>query len=109
MRRPSGTPVPSSCLRYPPGAFHVLVFFFPVLFSIVVTSLGTERAVLYSSHEFVCLSCMRLFLSFFSSSWCQGLAAACDCGTTGTFFNVFIKNYIGTQSEDLSTAKVHVS
>ena len=36
----------------------------------------------------VCFSCICLFvllLSFFSSSWCRGLAAVCDCGTPWTF------------------------
>ena len=46
---------------------------------------GVERAGLYASCAFVCLFfilfCTRKFLSFFSSSWCQGLAAACDCDT----------------------------
>ena len=55
----------------------VLVFFSP--FSIVITSLGEERAGLYTFRAFVCLLCTR-FLSLFSSSWYQRMAAACDCG-----------------------------
>ena len=42
----------------------------------MITSLGEEKAGLCASREFVCLFCMRQFLSLFSSSWCQGLAAA---------------------------------
>ena len=51
----------------------------------MITSLGEERAGLYASRALVCLFCTRQFLSFFSVSWCQGLAAACDCGTLWTF------------------------
>ena len=62
----------------------VLVFFSP--FSIAITTLGEERA------GSVCFSCVSLFcacwfISFSSSSsWSQGLAATCDCGTPGLFF-----------------------
>ena len=44
----------------------------------------------------VCFSsmCICLFilhmLIFFSSAWCQGLAAACDCGTSWTFLLTFL-------------------
>ena len=54
-----------------------LTLCFRVLFSIVITSLGEERAGLCASRAFVFLFCARQCLSFFSSSWCQGLAAAC--------------------------------
>ena len=30
-----------------------------------------------------------MFLSFFSSSWCQGLAVVCDCGIPWTFLLTF--------------------
>ena len=50
------------------------------LFSIVIISLGEEGASLCVSRAFVCLLCARYVLSFYSSSWCQGLAAASDCG-----------------------------
>ena len=81
------------------GAFHAesllfVLVFFSVLFGIVITSLGEERAGLCAFRTFVCLFCTHLFLSFFSSSWCQGLAAARDCGTPWTFlltlFNICI-------------------
>ena len=62
------------------GSFHVEFccfdacssIYLSVLFSIVITSLGEERADLYDS-AFVCLFCMRYFLSVFSSSWSQCL------------------------------------
>ena len=54
-------------------------------FSILNNSLGEERAGLCASRPFVCLFCECMFLSFFPSSWCQGLAAACDCGIPWTF------------------------
>ena len=60
-------------------------------FSIVITSFGEERAGLWSSHAFVCLFCTSQFLTFFSSSWCQGLAAACDCGNPWTFLLNFLE------------------
>ena len=49
----------------------------------MITSFGEEMAGLYASRVFVCLSCMRFIFVFvfFSSSWCQGSAADCDCGT----------------------------
>ena len=50
-----------------------------ILFSIVVTPLGEERAGLYVSLAFVCLSCMRYFLCVFFS-WCRVSAAESDCG-----------------------------
>ena len=71
------------------GLLFVLMFFvclfFSVIFSIVITSLGEERAGLCASPAFVCLFCTRQFVFFFSYSWFQGLAAACDCGTPWTF------------------------
>ena len=66
--------------------FHLFSF----LFSIMITSLGEERAGLCASRSFVCLFCTRQFMSFFSSSWCQRLAAACDCGTPLTFPLTFL-------------------
>ena len=61
-----------------------------VLFSIVVISLGKERAGLCASRAFVYLFCTRQFLSFFPSSWCQKLAAACDCDTPWIFLLFFV-------------------
>ena len=58
----------------------VLVFFSP--FSIVITSLGEERANLSAFHTFVRF--VLLDLSVFSSSWGLGRAAVCDCGTPWT-------------------------
>ena len=70
----------------------VLVFLFSP-FSIVITSLGEEGAGLCASRAFVCLFCTRLFVSFFSSSWCQGLAAASDCGTPWTFLLTLLTRF----------------
>ena len=45
----------------------------------------------------MCFSCICLFgftckfLSFFSSSWCRGLAAAYDCGTPWTLLLTFFE------------------
>ena len=55
--------------------------------SIVITSHGEESAGLYASRAFLCLSCLRYFLSFFSSSWCHGVAAV--CGSHRTFHLTF--------------------
>ena len=61
---------------------HALLFllFFPVLFSIVIIAFGEEGAGKYVSRVLVSLFCTRQFLSFLSSAWRQGLAAACECG-----------------------------
>ena len=53
---------------------------FSVCFSILIISLGEEGAGLCAFRTFVCLFCACMFLSFFASSWCRGLAAVCDCG-----------------------------
>ena len=62
------------------------MFFSP--FSIVITSLGEERANL-SAFPYVCSICACLVLSVSSSSWCLGRAAVCDCGTPGLFSYFF--------------------
>ena len=62
---------------------------FSVCFSILITSLGEEGAGLCAPRAFVCLFCAFMFLSFFSSSWCRGLAAVCDCGIPWTFLSTF--------------------
>ena len=63
----------------------VLVFFFSVLLSIVITSHGEEGAGLCASRAFVCVFCTRQFLSVFSSFCSQ----ACDSGTPWTFSLTF--------------------
>ena len=67
----------------------VVVFFFPFLFTIVITSIGEDSAGLCVSRAFVCFIYTRKFLSFFSSSWCQGLAASCVFDTPWTFLLMF--------------------
>ena len=60
-------------------------------------------------HLFVCFAHVS-FCSFFSSSWCQGLAAVCDCGTPWifllTFFYNFGQNSIQTDEMLLNSANV---
>ena len=77
----------ASCFKVFPCEALASCFF--ILFSIVITSLGEEGAGLCASRAFVCLFCTCKFLSFFSSSWCQGLAAVCDCGTPWSFLLTF--------------------
>ena len=68
--------------------------FVSALFSIVITSLGEKRAGLYGPRAFVYLSCIRCFLSLFSSSWYQGLAVANDCGTPWLLTFYVITSYL---------------
>ena len=48
----------------------------------------------------MCFSCLCLFilhaytLFIFSSSWCQGWAAACDCGTPWSFLLIVLSNVL---------------
>ena len=63
----------------------MLLFFFSILFSITITSLGDDGAGLYVSHASVCLFCIHNSVSYLSSSWCHRASVACDCGTTWTF------------------------
>ena len=58
-----------------------LVLFSP--FSIAITSLGEERAGLGAFRAFV------RFAFVWTSSWCLGWAAVCDCGTPWTSFTFF--------------------
>ena len=51
--------------------FHV----FEVLFSIMITSFGEERAGLYVSHAFAVLSCICLFLFLLVSGMGCGILA----------------------------------
>ena len=98
-------------------AFHVESYFAPcshvfsVLFSIVIPSLGEERAGLYASLAFVCLSGIRYFFVFISSTCCVyvwvgwgagGSAADCDCGSPWTFHFTFWTHNASSQ-ENLSS------
>ena len=58
------------------------MFFTP--FSIAITSLGEEIANLSAFRTYVRFT-LVCFFSVFSSSWCLGRAAVCDCGTPWTF------------------------
>ena len=75
----------ASCFKVFPCSLSSC-FFIP--FSIVITSLGKEEAGLCTSGAFVCFVRVS-FCHFFSSSWCRGLAAVCDCGTPWTFLLTF--------------------
>ena len=84
-----------SCVVYTMGR---LIFFkssrdlcprFSVCLSILITTLGEDEAGLCASRKFVCLFCASMILSFFSSSWCQGLAEVCNCGIPWTFLLIF--------------------
>ena len=79
----------------PTLCYFVLVIFSP--FSIVITSLGEERANLSAFRTFVRFV-LVWFLSVSSSSWCLGGAAVCDCSIPRTFFLPFLErlNYCGT-------------
>ena len=56
-------------------------------FSIAITSLGEERANLSAFFRLFDL-CLFGFVGF-SSSWCLGRAAVCDCGIPWTFLLSF--------------------
>ena len=51
----------------------------------MITWLGEEVADLCASHALFVYSASFNFCPFFSSSWCQGFAAACNWGTPCTF------------------------
>ena len=75
---------------------------FFILFSIVITSLGEEGAVLHASRAFVCLLCSSKLLSLFSSPWSQWLTAVCDCGTPWTFLLSFMQSCEQTTNHSAS-------
>ena len=58
-------------------------------FSIAITSLGEERVGLAAFRVFVCFA----FVSLSSSSWCQGLAVTCDCGSPLTVLFTFFYDF----------------
>ena len=69
-----------------------------VLFNIMITPPEEERAGLYLSCVFVCLSCMHFVPSFSLSLgvrdwrffWYQGLTASFDCGTHWALLQFFL-------------------
>ena len=61
-----------------------------------------DRAGLYASRAlFVYFACVSFSVSIFSSSWCRGLAAACDCGTPLTFLLTFFARVCQIKSSNL--------
>ena len=75
-------------------SFRALCPHFSVCFSILITSFGEEGAGLCASRTFVCLFCAFMFFVLFSSSWCRGLAAVCDCGIPWTLLLTFLVKYV---------------
>ena len=71
--------------------FFFFCFFFSVLISIVITSLGEERAGLFAFRVIVCLLVLCMRPCFSSSRW-QGLAAACDFLLT--FFKILFSVWL---------------
>ena len=51
----------------------LFVLIFSVLFSTVITLLRKEKAGLYASREFVCLSCMHYLFCLFVFLWVSGV------------------------------------
>ena len=48
-----------------------------------------------------------LVVSFFSSSWCRGLAAVCDCGTPWAFLlTVLVPNIV---EKKISPSKLNIN
>ena len=70
---------------------HVIINF-SVLFIIVITTLGEDRAGLYVSRAFVCLSCMRSILSFSLPFGVAGLLWLVNLAFTGLSFNISHNN-----------------
>ena len=91
----------ASCLVLPCSLSSC--FFSP--FSIVTTSLGEEGAGLCGSHACVGLFYTHYFVSFFSSSWRQGLTASSDCVTPWTVLLTFFGVY---RTSPLSSLEVKV-
>ena len=69
----------ASCFKVFPCSLSSCFF---ILFSIVITSLGEERAGLCASR--VCFVCVS-FCHFSLPLGVGGLAVVCDCGTPWTF------------------------
>ena len=88
----------------------LFVSVFTVLFRILITSVGEERAGLCTSRAFVCLFCLRQLLSLFSSFSYQGFTAACDCGTPWTFLlTVFSCNLSHNNIETKLQQEEHIN
>ena len=76
-----------NCLN--PAGDHTMLFVFVCDLYVRSNRLnGEEVAGLCASRTLVYLFCACI-LSFFSFSWCRGLAAVCDCSITWTFLLTF--------------------
>ena len=67
------------------GWVCLILYSYVPLSNILFTSLGEEISGPYASRACVYLFLCLTFLSLSSSSWCHGLAAACDCDMPWTF------------------------
>ena len=56
-----------------------------LLLALLSPRLGKRELVCVLLVHLLFVLYVLVFLSFFSSSWCRGLAAVCDCGTPWTF------------------------
>ena len=79
---------------------------FAIPFSIVITLLGEEGVGLCAFRAFLFIY-FFFFLSFFSSSWCRGLAAVCYYGTAWTF--LFEPPHDKTNNVAMRPAKTEIS
>ena len=62
------------------------------------SSHGLCPRVSSGKRELVCVFLVHMFFTcyfFFSSSWCRGLAAVCDCGTPWTFLLSLLVSWQG--------------
>ena len=67
--------------------YVILFLCFSVLLALRLPRLGKRELILV--FLYVCSICACLDLTVFSSSWCLGRAAVCDCGTPWTFLLPF--------------------
>ena len=77
--------------------FYLVSFcscFLSVLLALRLPRFGKGELILVFSY--VCSICVCLDLSVFSSSWCLGRAAVCDCGTPWTFLLPFFPEHVKT-------------
>ena len=102
---------------------HALLFvlvFSSIPFCIMVSSLGKERVrvcyyraviiiiIIFFFYFFFFFFCTRQFLSFFSCSWCQGLASACNCGTPWIFLLSLLQDITQVLYELISISPLRV-
>ena len=79
----------------------ILFLCFSVLLALRLPRLGKRELILVLFVR--CSVCACLDLSVSSSSWCLGMAAACDCGTPWTFLLPFfgVEEFTGIYSKSI--------